>query len=121
MGCFLLFVWKCPILFFLGIPCPGCGTTRACKSLLHFQIKEAFIYNPVFPLIIILFLYAVHRSVLVEKWRDKWNHKLEIIMVIVLVSIIMGVYVYRLVRQNDPVMQLELEKGLLYKIINALK
>ena len=32
----------------LGITCPGCGLTRAYKSLIHGDIKQAFYYHPLF-------------------------------------------------------------------------
>lgn len=30
-----------------GLECPGCGVTRMCISLLRFDLKTAFAYNPV--------------------------------------------------------------------------
>lgn len=32
----------------LGISCLGCGLTRAYKSLIHGNIKQAFYYHPLF-------------------------------------------------------------------------
>ncbi len=29
-----------------GLPCPGCGLTRAFSSLLHGQVQAAFAYHP---------------------------------------------------------------------------
>ena len=43
----------CPIRVITGIPCPGCGMTRAFASLLHLDFARAFHYHPLFPLIII--------------------------------------------------------------------
>jgi len=31
-----------------NIICPSCGVTRMGVSLYHFNIKEAFLYNPIF-------------------------------------------------------------------------
>ena len=44
-----------------GFKCPGCGITSMLFELLHFHIKEAFMFNPLvfiyLPFIIIYFLY----------------------------------------------------------------
>ncbi len=37
---------KCPVLHLTGIQCPGCGSQRAIHSLLHFNIIEAWKFNP---------------------------------------------------------------------------
>ena len=39
-----------------GLSCPGCGSQRAFHELLHFNLKNAFYYNPIF---IILLPYGV--------------------------------------------------------------
>ncbi len=41
-----------------GIPCPGCGMTRAYVSLLHGDIKKAFEYNFMFPFVPVLCIYV---------------------------------------------------------------
>ncbi|MEY3141911.1 MAG: hypothetical protein RLY21_404 [Planctomycetota bacterium] len=38
----------CPSRRFLGIYCPGCGTTRATYDLLHGEFARAFRHNPLF-------------------------------------------------------------------------
>jgi hypothetical protein len=35
-----------------GLSCPGCGSQRAFHELLHFNVKAAFAYNPLFILAI---------------------------------------------------------------------
>ena len=35
----------CPSMLFLGKECPGCGMTRACMHLIHFDFAEAFSFN----------------------------------------------------------------------------
>ena len=36
----------CPLRAGTGIPCPGCGSTRSARSLLNFDLGNAFAHNP---------------------------------------------------------------------------
>ncbi|NMB34890.1 MAG: DUF2752 domain-containing protein [Firmicutes bacterium] len=45
----------CPFKFFTGIPCPGCGLTRAFKSILKFNLAEAIRLNILSPIIFLWF------------------------------------------------------------------
>lgn len=36
----------CPIKRTVGLPCPGCGMTRACLSLLSLNLRAAFYWHP---------------------------------------------------------------------------
>ena len=38
----------CPILAVTGIPCPGCGLTRACLAALRLDLAAAFSYHFMF-------------------------------------------------------------------------
>lgn len=38
----------CPIHKATGLYCPGCGITRSCTSLMHFQVYKSFRYHPGF-------------------------------------------------------------------------
>jgi hypothetical protein len=40
--------YHCPFETFFGFSCPMCGTTRAWEQFIHGDIKNAFIYNPLF-------------------------------------------------------------------------
>jgi len=40
----------CPVLRLTGFPCPGCGMSRACVSVLKGDLISAFSYHPLFPL-----------------------------------------------------------------------
>jgi hypothetical protein len=42
----------CPIRQYLGIECPGCGTTRALAALLHGHLREALRLNALFVLLL---------------------------------------------------------------------
>ncbi|QBO35942.1 DUF2752 domain-containing protein [Periweissella cryptocerci] len=41
-----------------GIPCPGCGMTRAFEHLVHGDVVGAFYFHPLF-WVAILFLFAI--------------------------------------------------------------
>ncbi len=62
----VLLFWKrgigCPIRYLTGVPCPGCGMTRAWLSALHGDLAAAFAYHPLFwavPLAVALALARV--------------------------------------------------------------
>lgn len=42
------FGFSIPCMFnkITGLKCPGCGVTRMCLSILHFDFKSAFYHNP---------------------------------------------------------------------------
>ena len=47
----------CPIRFLFGIPCPGCGITRACVCALHGEFIEAFRWHPLYIFAVPAFIY----------------------------------------------------------------
>lgn len=62
--CILYFVINkrigCPIRFFCGISCPGCGMTRAWVHVINFDYSGAFHYHPLFwtmPVFAVVFLF----------------------------------------------------------------
>ncbi len=46
-------IYKCPMKFLFGIPCPCCGMTRAIFSVLKGNIRESFYYHPVWPIVVL--------------------------------------------------------------------
>lgn len=56
--------FPCIINKLTGFYCPGCGAGRACYSLLHGHIYQAFRYNPLMlPVLVLLAVYAVVRAI----------------------------------------------------------
>ena len=43
----------CLLYIFTGIYCPGCGSGRALRALLHLNVRAAFAYNPLFVIFIL--------------------------------------------------------------------
>ena len=46
-------IYKCPLDFLFGIPCPLCGMTRALLSVLKGDIAGAFYYHPLWPVAVL--------------------------------------------------------------------
>lgn len=59
----------CVFKFVTGIPCPGCGTTRAIEALLRGQIGLALWYNPV-AIVVLVYLLALPWVALYDAWRQ---------------------------------------------------
>lgn len=67
----ILFFVGCPFYEGLGIPCPGCGLTRAWLSLFKGDVQQAFSYNMLFiPLTIVVLI--IGGTMLVNKALPKW-------------------------------------------------
>ena len=52
----------CPLALFAGIPCPGCGLTRATLALLHGDVHTALRFHPLVPVLTPLFGAALLRA-----------------------------------------------------------
>lgn len=75
-GVAVFFLWlfqiPCIYRYLLGIPCPGCGMTRAIVSALHLDLRQAFAYHPMFWSIPVLYLYLlVDGDLLPRRWMDR--------------------------------------------------
>jgi hypothetical protein len=45
--------WQCPLFRALGLPCPGCGMTRATLFLAHGELKQAIVMHAFAPFFLI--------------------------------------------------------------------
>lgn len=45
--------WQCPFFHALGLPCPGCGMTRASVFLAHGELKQAMVMHAFAPFFLI--------------------------------------------------------------------
>lgn len=72
--------WQCPIRHGLGIPCPGCGLSRAIEALLHGDWRTSFTYHAFAPLFLAVFLLMAVVMVLPSQQRQaaiNWIKQVE--------------------------------------------
>lgn len=61
------FMPKCPVKFFLGLSCPGCGSQRALHALLHGDVARALHFN----FLMVAFLLPYGAALLAENLLPK--------------------------------------------------
>jgi hypothetical protein len=69
--------WQCPIFHVTGVPCPGCGLSRATSDLFHGDWQSSFrlhIFAPIFLFTLILFITV---TLLPDNYRQRVVAKLE--------------------------------------------
>lgn len=80
-------MYKCPFKFIFGISCPGCGMTRAFKSLLALNIKDAFHFHPLFPVVIIWTIaFLLYRKKLIQPSKKTKDIFLTITVILFFVT-----------------------------------
>jgi hypothetical protein len=96
----------CPLAGTFGIPCPGCGLTRATLALLHGDLHTALHLHPLVWLLSPLFV-AFMGGALIELARGpgapplpllrdfRWNARLVSVVGLVLLTLSTGVWVAR--------------------------
>lgn len=87
-----IIMWKtgvtCVFLHFFGIPCPGCGMTRALRAVLRLDFIEALHYNPLIYCMPYVFAYIF----LDFKHKKVHNKIIKIIGVLAIVNWIYSIF-----------------------------
>ncbi len=103
-----IFSIGCPLRFISGIPCPGCGMTRAVWHALQLDFISAWYYHPLFfltPLILLLFLFE---SYLPQKLtRIVWG---------LLLALFLLTYLLRLLLFQSEVVQVDIRSGAVLRL-----
>lgn len=112
--CLILNIFNigCPIKFITGIPCAGCGMTRAFYSLFKLNIHDAFIYHPLFwmvPIFIIIYLF-----------KNKIPNKTFKIIVGIYIVAFITCYLIRLFNPNDTIIYINLKESIFYKLYSKI-
>ncbi|AIY83575.1 MAG: DUF2752 domain-containing protein [Clostridium baratii] len=114
----LAFNIKCIIRTLIGIPCPGCGMTRAWIEAINLNFYEAFKFHPLFLLAPILIILIIIRG---EKCIDKYTKYVDVSIVVIIV-LFLGVYAFRMYMYfpNEVPMNINKE-SVLFKAVNLIK
>lgn len=59
--------WECPFFRVTGIPCPGCGLTRAVMLLIHGDVRASLRFHAFAPILLLFILVLVLAALLPEK------------------------------------------------------
>lgn len=102
----------CPILKCTGIPCFGCGMTRAVISLLCLDFARAWQYHP----LVYLLPFCVAAVVL----RDKMSKRVKTAVVVSVAGSFVVVYMIRLFNPADEVIKWQVENGWIYQMIQRI-
>ena len=62
--------WPCPIRSLTGVPCPGCGLTRATVALVRGEWRESLAAHAFAPLLLAAVLVAAVTALLPEARRE---------------------------------------------------
>lgn len=92
----------CPTAFFFGVPCPGCGLTRATLALVRGDFAAALRFHPLAPLLVPLFGGALAK-VLVDYVRGVpprpapswWTTRAATLVASTLLVLVVGVWLAR--------------------------
>ena len=113
--CLLRFAFSlpCPVHYITGISCPGCGMTRALWHLAQLDVATALRYHPLcvaLPPFVLLWILT----------RVKGYKRGEIILLSVAVTLLIGVYLYRLATGAGNVPVFAPREGLIGRAVTTL-
>jgi hypothetical protein len=87
----------CTLRIIAGIPCPGCGLTRAFFLLLQGKVKDAFVMHPFWlPVLVIFVAFIVCRYFIMDEKIRKRDINIIWIITIVMIVDMFVFYFYRM-------------------------
>ena len=111
----LLDIYRCPLNYIVGLPCPMCGMTRAFLSALSGDFAGAFYYHPLWIVIIIGVAFIVMYELgFIKIPKIAFN-----VICIILGILLLVCYIIRLIMHSDIVMP-HFETSLIYRLFHLL-
>jgi hypothetical protein len=71
--------WQCPFLHVTGLPCPGCGLSRAMVTLLHGDWRTSLELHAFAPLFVVALLLVAWATILPQQQRAWFIGRLELV------------------------------------------
>ena len=102
----------CPIKYYTGISCPGCGMTRAVWAALHLDFSTAWHYHPLYPLIPVMTVLLL--------LQNRLSRKLNILLWTLLFLLLLLVYLVRLFLIKDGIVTADPSSGYLMRLLHFL-
>ena len=99
----------CPIRYFTGVSCAGCGMTRAWISVIHGNLHDAMYYHPLF--------WLVPLGILWYALSDIIPPRLYRIVGCIMIAAFLAVYLIRLILP-DEIVVFKPADGLVLRILN---
>ena len=102
----------CPILFFTGIPCLGCGMTRACVSMIQLDFISAFYYHPL--------CFLLPAAAMIVMFQRKISRKVYQRCLVGIVAAFIIVYIIRLLNPVDAIIKINIHNSVIFKVFHML-
>lgn len=77
LGSLSLPAWECPFFRLTGVPCPGCGLTRACMLLLRGEVQASIKFHAFAPIFLVLIAMLIISTLLPRSVTEPLIHKAE--------------------------------------------
>jgi len=103
-------IYKCPIKYLFGIPCPTCGMTRAFYSIFSLDIKKAFYYHALWPIVIIGIIVFILYKFKIIKLKQKDID----LLIYLLIFLLLFYYIYRHIT-HSPIVKINIQNSLILK------
>lgn len=104
----------CPILYTTGIPCLGCGMSRACLHLLQLDFSGALRYHP------LCFLLPLMAFFLLLRFYEKISEKHYRQGLVCIAVLFFSVYLIRLKNPADEIVKIHLRDGSIFRNLHQL-